>query len=153
VRVLVDETADMMSSREGRGGLGIDMLDERLVGDGLAAISVQVQLKSTAKSASVASYSIPHLASSHNHTQRASQANTHSTQPLAMVCNIPRLDLPFSSLMYSIRNLLFASFPPRHPSRHPYPTQPTLSVFTTRSTMVHAVSPMKSRQRIRCNLG
>jgi hypothetical protein len=40
VRVVVGGTADMMSSSEGSGGLGIDMLDERLVGDGLAAISV-----------------------------------------------------------------------------------------------------------------
>ena len=40
--MLVGETADMISSSEGSGGLGIDMLDERLVGDGLAVIAIVV---------------------------------------------------------------------------------------------------------------
>jgi len=43
-RELVGETEEIISSREGSGGLGIDMLDERLGGDGLVAISLSLTL-------------------------------------------------------------------------------------------------------------
>lgn len=39
MRVLVGDTADIRSSREGSGGLGMDTLGERLVGVGLAVMA------------------------------------------------------------------------------------------------------------------
>jgi hypothetical protein len=43
VRVLAGDTAAMISSREGKGCLGMDMLEGRLVGGGLAAIAVALE--------------------------------------------------------------------------------------------------------------